>query len=297
MVGDDLVIFGGYYNDFALATNQTYARNVVLNNGTNAWRRMEDQPISIGITHTPTAAVGSKVYLCGGYLGRSPGPHLPDCYVYGTGQWSKIQDLPLGGTGGAGMIYDAQTRALYYVGGALRPNPDVFFSNDTNRVWKYSLTNTTLGWVASTPIPYLANHMSYVTARDASNRLRHYFLGGQVGDGQRLKNMADVFEFKPRSATWFRRSSMPFGRGHASASTRAIGCGFIIAGGAINAFNLTSGIRLTMDVSYYDIPTNTWTFIGNVSRAIVTPVVVIDRIGYMHFIDPTRRSVRRKITI
>jgi hypothetical protein len=300
IVGNFLVIFGGFVNTFSGAINQTYARNVMVNN--SLWRRMDDVPRPIGITHTPTVAVSSKVYLCGGYSGGTPGPHVPNCYVYdhnkrpGTGQWSKIHDLPSHGTGGAGIIYDDKTQALYYVGGAQRPFPGVLFANDTNKVWKYSLNHTELGWVASTPIPYLGNHISYVSAKDASGTRRHFLLGGQSGEDERLGNLADVYEFFPETATWIRRASMPFGRSHSTASVRAIGCGFIVAGGAIN--NFAGGKKLqTTDVSYYDIPTNTWTSIGNLRYAMVTPIIDIDRNGYFHFVDTRSRSYRRRIAV
>jgi N-acetylneuraminic acid mutarotase len=302
MVGDDLVVFGGFYDSFSATYNRTYARTVTNTNSN--WRRMEDFPRKIGITHTPTVVVGTKVYLCGGYEGDSPGPHVPYCYIYdhskrpGTGQWSKIRNLLKFGTGGAGMIYDSPTNALYYVGGAQRPRPGVLIAVDTNNVYKYSLNDTADVWKKSTPIPYFGNHVTYVTAKDGNGKDRHYILGGQIKEEERLGNLADVYEFIPQSETWIRRESMPFGRSHATASTRAIGCGFIVAGGAINTNSSTGPKMQTADVSYYDIPTNKWTSIGTLRSAMVTPVVSIDRTGYLHFVDTrTTRAFRRRISV
>jgi hypothetical protein len=57
-------------------------------------------------------------------------------------------------------------------------------------------------------------------------------------------------------------------------STRAVSCGYIIAGGATNSG--TSGRKKTRDVSYYDIPSDTWTHLGNMTKGLNTPVCDID---------------------
>lgn len=272
-------------------------------NVNSTWRRMEDLPLPAGITHTPTVAIRQKVYLCGGYYGGSPGPHVSDCYVYdhskrpGTGQWSRITNLPSGGTGGAGIIYDPVGNRLFYVGGAQRPYPGHYVATDTNRVWKYSFNNTSLGWTSSAPIPYTGNHISYVVARDNMNRRRYFFLGGQIGENEWTGNLAHVYEFVPATERWIQRTSMPFGRSHATASTMSVGCGFIIAGGAINTGSMTGSKMQTSNVTYYDIPTDTWTTIGDLRYPMVTPVVDVDRNGYMHFIDTRSRAYRRRISV
>ena len=69
---------------------------------------------------------------------------------------------------------------------------------------------------------------------------------------------------------------MPFTRGHASSSTRAMGCGFIIAGGSTNENGKTK------DISFYDITTDTWTKIGELPNAINTPVCDIGVDGYLY---------------
>ena len=65
---------------------------------------------------------------------------------------------------------------------------------------------------------------------------------------------------------------MLFARGHTSSSTVGYGCGFLLAGGALN------GHLKTPDISYYGIDTNSWTSIGNLTRDDVnTPVCDIAR--------------------
>lgn len=286
LVGNDFIQFSGYTMRFANATNLTYARDVTDVNST--WRRMEDVPVDWGITHVPTVAVGSKVYLCGGYSGAAAGLHIPHCFVYdhaiepGNGQWSRLPNLPHGGSGGGGMIFDRLRNALYYTGGAQRFKLGSTKATDVNNTYRYSFNNPAAGWVATSPLPYKANHLSYVTHTDVYGRERHFFLGGQEKEFECCRNVADNFEFIAATETWVRRSSMPMARGHASASTRPIGCGFIVAGGSINAVNGSTFRVRTGDISYYDLSTDTWSSLGSLPTRGATPLVDIHPNGYMY---------------
>ena len=297
LVGDDIVMFGGFFNGIANVTNHTYARSV--RNPTETWRRMDDVPLPGGLTHAAEVAVGLKVYLCGGYS-VYPGPHRNSCYVYdhaiapGSGsQWSTLANIPIG-SAGAGMIYDAASNTLFYSGGRQSynfSNPGTF---DVTHTWKYSFDHPSVGWVASTPIPYMANHQSAVTHTDSFGKQRHFYLGGQERLYECCRNKNETYEFITSTETWVRRSSMPLARGHATASTRSIGCGFIIAGGSVNS---PIGIlNRTTDMSYYDIPSDCWTRIGDVPFPGATPVVVIPpNSGFIHFVNQRPSSSRRRI--
>ena len=298
MIGNDIVMFAGFINNLSDVINQTYARDVTIDG--SPWRRMDDMPLSVGNTHAATTLVGMKVYLCGGYHGGHPGPHVPHCFVYdhskapGFKQWSRIADLPNDGTAGAGMIYDTTQNALYYVGGGQRLVPGSPHPVDLNNAWKYSFDNPQSGWVASTPVPYTANHLSAVTHRNDNGQERHFFLGGQKGEYEITENLADTFKFVASKEKWIRRASMPMARSHATASTRPVRCGFIVAGGSLNS--ITKKKNRTTDVSHYDVTTNSWTSIGNVPVAMATPMVVTHAIGYMYFIDDAQQSFRRSFT-
>jgi Kelch motif len=298
IIGNDLVQFSGYTQRFASATNFTYAKDITIPG--SAWRRMGNVPVEIALTHVASVLIGTKVYICGGYTGISGGRHSPDCFVYdhslppGPGQWSTtaIPSLPHGGTGGAGMIYDAASNSLFYTGGAQRFSLGSKEATDLTNTFKYSFSDPSVGWVPSTPLPYSGNHLSYVTHR-LGGQERHFFLAGQETEFERNVSRSDHFEFIPSNETWIRRASLPFGRGHMSASTRAIGCGFLIAGGSINSPPPYRAYTRTNDVSYYDIPTNTWTSIGIVPVAAASPIADIHPDGYMYYTDDTLR--RRKI--
>jgi hypothetical protein len=301
LIGNDIIIFAGFINQFTNVTNATYAKDIRTLG--NAWRRMDDMPLPIGITHMPQALIGTKVYMCGGYVGGVPGPHSPLCFVYDhsippgrQNQWSSFPNLPNNGTAGAGMIYDAQRNALYYAGGAQRPQLGSKNAIDLNSTWKYSFDNPSAGWVASTPIPYTANHLSSVTHTNSiTGKQRHFFMGGQVEEYEAQRNVADNFEFVASTETWVRRASMPLARGHAPVSTRSFGCGIVIAGGSINSPNNTK-LR-TDDISYYDVLSDQWTAnIGTIPATAATPVVDIDQYGYMHFVA-NKFCVRRQLSL
>ena len=160
------------------------------------------------------------------------------------------------------MVYDTASNALILAGGATR-TPGTTDHRDT---WKYSFGNPSAGWVKQADLPLLSNHLSYVTVTDDTGKERHYWMGGQSLGNEAIGNHAEVYEYDVQNNVWIQRASMPIPRGHASGSTRAIGCGFIIAGGTSN------GTGKTTDVSHYDIPSDTWTKIGDLPNAINTPV-------------------------
>ena len=279
MIGDDFVIMSGFKNGYINVTAETYALN--MSDPAANWRRMDDMPVALGITHVGFALIGKKAYRCGGYLGGSIGQHTDICLTYdhskqpGTGQWSVFASLPDGGRSGGGMVYDSKRNALVYSGGATRPMSGNLFSVDHRDTWMYSFGNISAGWVRKADMPFSGNHISFVTATDATGKERHFFVGGQLGPDEEHGNTNENYEYDAQNDIWIQRQPMPFTRGHAAASTRPIGCGFVVAGGITNEFGMTA------DVSYYDIPTATWTSIGSLSNSINTPVCVI-RGGYMH---------------
>jgi hypothetical protein len=300
MISNDVVIVGGFINGFSNATNNTYARDVT--NLTGGWRRMDDLPIVTGITHAAVAVAGMKLYMCGGYLGGHPGPHIPYCFMYdhskspGTGQWSKVADIPQNGTGGGGMVYDTAQNALYYASGGQRLIRGKADADDVNRTWKYSINTPEHGWVSAAPIPYVANHISFVTGIDQNGQERHFFFGGQQSENETLANLADNYEWDAINEQWISRASMPFGRGHTASSSVPVGCGFLVASGAINSDSSTVKKTKTVDISYYDIGWNTWTSIGNTTIAVNTPIAHVSKDGYMYFIYRNAISKRRGIS-
>lgn len=296
MIGNDLVVFGGFFNNFANVTNHTYALDVTVPG--SSWRRMDDLPLPVGITHAAYALVGTKAYVCGGYSDY-PAQHIPFCFVYdhaktpgrpGRPQWTQMARLPGGGSAAGGMIYDSSQNSLYYSGGRRSFYTDGEVTNDSVNTWKYSFQQ--MAWVASTPIPYKANHLSSVTYIDYTQggKERHFFLGGQKLLNESSGNVPFLYEFIASTESWVRLASMPMARGHFTASTRSVGCGFLIAGGSVNS--ATRQKNRTSDISYYDATRNRWTYLGNLPAAEATPIVTVHN-GYLHFMSSWDSCKRR----
>jgi len=222
-----------------------------------------------------------------------------ECYVFdhqasAGNQWTALPNLPNGGRGGGGLVYIHEANSLVYAGGATRSG---WVFSDKTEAWILDLGNLNAGWSATTNIPFAANHLSAVTAKDGSGAWRTYFMGGQVEEKEGSSENKDLYEFvyNPNGADqWVKRADMPVTQDHASSSTKAYGCGFIIAGGTQNGGGKVryyavlhtntvdeflilhqSFFKQTKDISYYDPldgPNGKWTKIGDLPSAINTPV-------------------------
>jgi len=277
IIDGEFIVNGGYnaerYPRLPTATAETYVLNVTDPDA--AWIRMDDIPIPEGVTHTATAQVGTKWYLCGGSLGGNPGPDTAECYVYdqeeepGSGkQWSRLPDLPEKRSA-AGMVYDSTRNALFFAGGAIRPIQNILgiiYSIDKRDHWMLDLNNTEAGWVEQPQILCKGNHLSSITGLDTSGRERHLFAGGQIGENRWFGQRDGLYEWDSIENVWTEHASIPFARSHAQASTIALGCGFIMTGG-IERLNTALD-----DIHYYDIPTDTWTKVGTIPFRLNVPV-------------------------
>jgi hypothetical protein len=66
IIGDDLFVISGFTNGIAQSTPECYAFNVKV--AGSVWRKMDDLPIAVGLTHAAVAVAGTKLYMCGGYV-------------------------------------------------------------------------------------------------------------------------------------------------------------------------------------------------------------------------------------
>jgi hypothetical protein len=60
------LVISGFTNGIAQSTPECYAFNVKV--AGSVWRKMDDLPIAVGLTHAAVAVVGTKLYMCGGYV-------------------------------------------------------------------------------------------------------------------------------------------------------------------------------------------------------------------------------------
>jgi hypothetical protein len=294
-IGDDLLIIGGFIGGYNETTKQAFARN--LTDEDAEWRRVDDMPTSLGITHAAYAVVGEMLFMCGGYLGGNIGLETDTCLRYNhtapSGrQWRLIRPLPEGRAGG-GMVYDSVQNVLLYSAGATRGQAGIALAEDHADSWMYNLSDPSQGWMNRANIPFFGNHMGFVTARDDYRRERHFFVGGQQGEHEETGNTKANYEWIAANDTWVARRSMPLSRGHAASATKAIGCGFLVAGGTTNE------LGMTVDISYYDIPSNSWKTIGSLPTAVNTAVCEFGG-GYLYCETGWATgpfSLRRKIVV
>lgn len=297
MIGNTMFLVSGFSVNYQTTTTRCYAMDTTASR--IVWQRMDDLPGTVGTTHAPSVVIGTKFYMCGGYVGGHPGPQSDKCFVYDNSvapgnakQWSSFLSLP-DGRGGGGMVYDTKRNSLIFASGAKRPQAGNAFAVDYNNTWMYSFADPSAGWVPKASIPFVANHMSSVTAIDGTGNEHHFFMGGQNSEIECCGNHKEIYEFDAENETWIRRADMPVTRGHAASSTRPISCGFLIAAGTTNEYGKTA------DVSYYNIPTDAWTSIGNLTNALNTPVCDLKG-GYLYCESGWVNvgfSYRRQITV
>ena len=271
MIGTNFVMFSGFKNGYSNATTETYSLDMSIPNA--IWKRMDDMPSVEGITHQGLVVIGMKAYLCGGYMGGSLGISTDRCFVYDHSksagrQWSNISSLPKGGRSSGAMIYDLTLNAIFYAGGSQRSTHGQPVAIDYKDTWMYSFNNPAAGWVQQSDIPFYGNHMNSISILDSQGNNRHYIFGGQVGDYELWGNTATMYEYVATADKWIQRTSMPFARGHSASAVRAIGCGFIVAGGRTNE-------GLTGDITYYSSVDDTWQSIGRLPVDIHTNVCVV----------------------
>jgi N-acetylneuraminic acid mutarotase len=268
LVGDDFIIVSGFAGAFTNVTTQVYAYNTRILN--SVWRQLDDVPVP-GFTHAAYAVAGLKMYICGAYVGPTPGPDSKICLKFtptapSGQQWSFLPEMTAS-RGGGGLNHIKETNSIIYSAGATRRNGKTI---DYNTTYELYLDNPAGGWIRRADIPYKGNHASHVTAY-YQGKPRYYWAGGQLQQNESLGNQNDLVEWDQDTKTWIRRAYMPLPRGHASSSTVAYGCGFLMIGGAIN-----TGTK-TPDISYYGVDSDTWTKIGDLTQKMNTPVCDIIR--------------------
>ena len=198
--------------------------------------------------------------------------------------------------GGGGLTYSASENKLIFAGGATRPIFGKGKAVDQIDAWAYDLGQGSNGsWVRLADFPYLGNHLGFTKAYDEKGLEHIYFLNGQEGQNQLTGNIKLVYEYSFATSSWIQRKSSTLSRGHSSSSTVAYGCGFIVIAG------ITNELGQTGDISYYDIPSDTWTSIGNLGDTPNTPVCIVykdlNNADWIHCESPRGLSKKRQINI
>lgn len=275
-LGQNHVIWGGFSKKWSTATNRTFSYNVT--SATSVWLEKNQYPIPTGITHAAVARKGaSALYSCGGYVGgTSDGlPATQKCFAYTNAlQWVEIPPLPAIRAGG-GLWYDSKRNSLIYSGGASIHILSTQSTNaDQKTTWELKLGDPAAIWQLKADTLYTGNHQGFTTVT-YQGKERHFLVGGQNAGKEYDGNKDNLVEYDADNDKWDSRQNMLFPRGHFSSSVIPYrNCGFLIAGGATNS-------GMTSDISYYEISTNKWHKIGNLTKPMNTPACGIFA-DYLH---------------
>jgi len=129
MIGSAFCIVSGFWNGINKATPEIHCidtlnliANWVQQDSLTADQSLVGNDLSLGVTHGGFVVVGSKFYMCGGYIGGHPGLAIKDCFVYDHAmpsgqQITAFTSLPEDRAGG-GMLYDEANNILIFSAGA-----------------------------------------------------------------------------------------------------------------------------------------------------------------------------------
>jgi non-specific serine/threonine protein kinase len=222
--GDGIAVVGGF-----LADGTSSTRVEVYAPATRRWRRLPDLPG--GVNHTFAAAWRGKLYVVGGY---GPSERLRTGWALDRGRWRPLPPLPYGlAAGGAAVIGGS----LYLVGGVAGPNDRRVLPR---RVLVLELAHPRRWRFA--PGPAGREHLAVTTSAGSI-----YAIGGRSAGYD--TNSRLVQSWKPSSARWQTRASLPEARGGTGAA--AVGGTIVSVGGEAPSGTLAS-------VFAYDVSQDAW---------------------------------------
>ena len=242
VVNGKFYLFGGYFDEnpqmFTPTTRADY-----YDPGTDTWTRIADLPV--GLSHAGVAAVGTDIYIAGGYPVQADGTgqNFSTAAVWKydtlTNTYTSMPPLPAGRGGGALVALDG---FLHYFGGS---NPSRGDATTTNH-WQFNLNGGTT-WQVRAAMPMPRNHLGGVALGG-----RIYAVGGQSGQDQTATYRADVDAYDPATNTWTAVASLPVGMSHNNASTFTMGGRIIVTGGETAFGQPLNNVRA------YDPSTDQW---------------------------------------
>ena len=232
-IGDKLYVLGGF-KPGVLVVPETE----IYDTTNDTWSIGASMPIPV--THTAAVAVGSEIWILGGFAGDNPGVAVKAVQIYNsqTDSWSMGPDLPNLVGSGAGAL---SGNKIHFFGGLM---PDR--QTDVADHWVLDLTNIASGWTAAAPMPNARNHHSGISVNGIV-----YAIGGQVGHDGPKYDTKFVHAYNPNTDTWMRLTDLDRTRSHFKAATTLHNGKIIIAGGIDNG-------PIVNDISVFDPQLNSW---------------------------------------
>lgn len=244
VVGGKLYVFGGY-TDGSIIPKSFEAE--VYDPDSNTWRQLPDLPRPL--THAGTTEDGESIYFAGGVVGsddpneanKTKIPATTEVWRFDTTteQWSALPPLPEPRGAGALVVLGDN---LHYFGGT-----DKNRYGEVSEHWALPLSGATT-WRALAPLPNPRNHLAGIVV---DNNI--YAIGGQHGHNRTLVTQASVQRYDPADDSWTELASLPYGLGHISSATVAVGGRIYVVGGETSGYG-----SYTDNVLVYDPELDVW---------------------------------------
>jgi N-acetylneuraminic acid mutarotase len=267
------------------------------------WKKAAPSPFAR--VEAPTAVVGGKLYLFGGFdseLGASP---RIDVYDPQADTWSRLKDMPSQVTHLSPAVVGG---TIWFAGGFKGKHPGPV----TDEVWKYDVAADT--WSAGPPLPerrgagalaamgnqlhffggYLpdrntdsADHWTlsadggtawqreadlpdprgHISSAVLGGKL--YALGGEYGHDVKQVDVKTCQVYDPATSKWTAIASLPDGRSHFESSTIVHDGRILIVGGRCNSS--TPPRDVVNDLVEYDPSTDRWNVFGTMPQPLLAP--------------------------
>ncbi|MEP3210725.1 MAG: BspA family leucine-rich repeat surface protein [Maribacter sp.] len=235
-IGDKLYVLGGFKPGILVV-----AETEIYDTTNDIWTLGALMPVPV--THTAAVAVGSDIWIIGGFAGDNPGVATNVVQIYDTltDSWSVGPALPNAVGSGAAAL---NGNKIYFVGG-LEPDRQT----DVADHLVLDLQNIAAGWTLAAPMPNPRNHHSYISVNGLI-----YAIGGQYGHDGPKQDTKLVHAYDPNSDEWTRMADLARTRSHFKAATTIHNGKIIIVGGIDNG-------PIVNDISVYDPQLNLWSLL------------------------------------
>jgi len=271
------------------------------------WKKAAATPFAR--VESPTAVVGGRLFLFGGFTTTLAASSQLDVYDPATDSWTRRNDMPMQLTHLAPAM-DGNT--IWFAGGFKGKHPGPV----TAEVWKYEVTSDT--WTAGPPLPEpraggglavighrlhffggfksdrqtdagdhwslpldgaggwqreadLPDPRGHVSAAVLDGKL--YALGGTHGHDKTQNDVNSCHRFDPATKQWTAIASLPDGRSHFESSTIIHRGRILILGGRCNQSQPPRNV--VGDLLEYDPKADAWRVVGAMPEQLLAPAAAI----------------------
>ena len=272
-----------------------------------AWKKGAPSPFAR--VESPTAVVGDKLYLFGGFTDDLQASNRIDVYDPAGDSWTRKKDMP---TRLTHLEPAVDGKTIWFAGGFKGKHPGPV----TEEVWKYDVASD--AWAAGPPLPErraggglavvgrklhyfggyeadrdtnagdhwslsldggktwqreadLPDPRGHVSATVLDGKM--YALGGDHGHDRTQIDVASCHRFDPAAKKWTEIASLPDGRSHFESSTIIHEGRILIIGGRCNSSKPSRGV--VSDLLEYDPKADAWRVVGTMPEKLLAPSAAI----------------------